>query len=148
MMSHSSKKQRLEGHHPTSAVATDNDFSPSFDDLSVDLHANILCFLPVEEIMRSRRINKKSMEAVKKTIFPLIEFRVDSVGKYNAMNVMTKAMPNLQRIELSGFGGHESESDESESDDYDPEHKYNNGEDPNERWAARTADYTQLTISE
>ena len=57
------KKRRLL--HINDAVAASDDFLASFVDLSVDMLANILAFLSLYEIMRSRRINQKSMEAVK-----------------------------------------------------------------------------------
>jgi hypothetical protein len=101
-MPHPTKKQRLEGH-PSAAVAAGDDSVASFDDLA-DVLPNVLGFLLLEEIMGSRRINKTTMEAVRKTIVPLTGFCVGSVGKYNAMNVMTEALPNLQQIELRSFG--------------------------------------------
>ena len=114
-MPHPTKKQRLEGH-PSAAVAVGDDSVASFDDL-VDVLPNILGFLLVEDIMRSRRINKRVKEAVRKTIVPLTDFCVDSVENYNAMEVMTTELPNLQQIEIGrlGYG-----------------HKYSDGEDPDE----------------
>ncbi len=130
-MSHTTKKQRLDNH--PSAVAAFNEFVASFDDVSVDVLANIFSFLPVDNIMCSRRVNKKSMEAVKKTIVPLTAFRVHTMRKYNALNVMTRAMPNLQQIKLGllewGYG-----------------HKWSDGEDPNEEEAARTANQVSRDI--
>jgi hypothetical protein len=63
-------------------------------------------------------------DAAKKTIVPPTEFRIDGVVKYNAMRVMTTALPNLQplRIEHPGY-----------------RHKYNDGEDPDEDEVGRTA---------
>ena len=43
------------------------------------------------------------------------DFSVDSVDNYNAMAVMTRALPNLQQITIGNLGGG---------------HKYNDGEDP------------------
>ena len=92
-------------------------------ELSKDVIPSILSFLPLKEIMPKRRVSKKWNEAVKNTIIPPTDFSVDSVEKFNAMNVMTRALPNLQQITLGNLG-------------YD--HKYNDGEDPDEH-AARIA---------
>jgi hypothetical protein len=155
-MPHTTKKQRREDDRQ-GRVAADNNFSVGFDDLSVDMLAvaendnsaafddlsdvlpNILGFLPVENIMRSRRINKKLMEAVKKAIVPLTNFRVDCVENYNTMTVMTEAMPNLQQIELSNIGEGRIIIDGEE--DFEFSHRYSDGEDPNEERTAETADY-------
>jgi hypothetical protein len=140
-MPHTTKKQRREDDRQ-SKVAADNDVSVGFDNLGVDEIANVLGFLDIKDIMSKRRINKKTREAVKMTIVPLIRvktfnrystrgFCVGSVDEYNAMNVMTRALPNLQQIEIGRFG---------------IEHKYNDGEDPDEQWAAETADMTTHDI--
>jgi hypothetical protein len=134
-MPHPTKKQRLEGNR-TTVDAADNDFVASFDDLSVDVLANILGFLSLKHIMCSRRINKKTMEAVKKTIVPLTEFCVNSVERYNAVNVMTRAMPNLQKIHLRSLGRSRDRR----------RHKWSDGEDPNEEVTAGTANYTSHDI--
>ncbi len=114
-------------------MATASDLLDSFGDLGVDVLADILSFLEVEDIMHSRRINKKTMEAVKRTIVPLTPFIINSVEKYNAMVVMARAMPNLQQITIGDLGD---------------ERKYNDGEDPNEWYAyfTSTADYTTHDI--
>ena len=79
----------------------------SVGDLSTDVLANVFRFLGPKEIMQKRRVSKKWTEAVKMTIVPLTDFRVDSVENYNAMRVMTRAMPNLQQITLTTLGrGH------------------------------------------
>ncbi len=133
MMPHpTTKKQRLDH----AVVAVGDDFLASFDDLSVDLHANILAFLPLQDITHSRRINKKSREAVKMTIVPLTDFRVDNAEKYNTLNVMTRALPNLQQITIGNFGWPHGEG-----------HKWSDGED-SVRWArdAKTADWTTHDI--
>ena len=116
-----------------------------FDDLGVDVLANILGFLPVENIMRKRCINKKWKEAVRMTIVPPTDFVVDKERKFNAMGVMTEAMPNLQQITLCAFGrDDDSEYDEDDSDEVN--HKYNDGEDPDERKASATANWTSHDI--
>ncbi len=97
-----------------------------------DIVAIILGWLRVEEIMGKRRVCKKWKEAARKMIVPLSEFVVNSLKGYNAMNVMTRALPNLQRICLAGVGNR---------------HKYSDGEDPNESMAAAlTANYTTHDI--
>jgi hypothetical protein len=66
-------------------------------------------------------------EAAKKTIVPTSNnyyFRVGGLKSYNTMRVMTRALPNLQQIELIKFR---------------VRHKYSDGEDPDEEQAARTA---------
>ncbi len=96
-----------------------------------DLMANILGWLPVNEIMGKRRVCKKWKEAARKTIVPLCDFSVDDVQKYNAMGVMTTEMPNLQQITIRGCGWR---------------HKYSDGEDPDEEVAQLLADYTPHDI--
>ncbi len=98
----------------------------SVGDLSTDLLANVFRFLGLKDIMRHRRVNKRWGEAVKKTVPPPLW--VDSIVKYNVMGVMTRAMPNLQRIVLKKYLG--------------TGHKYSDGEDPDEEEADLTADYT------
>jgi hypothetical protein len=69
-------------------------------ELSIDEVASILSFLPLKEIMPKRRVCKKWKEAVKNTIVPPTDFRVESEWEYNAMRVMTEAMPNLQQLDF------------------------------------------------
>ena len=130
-MHHPSKKQRLTGDDAARSseallgVAT-------VGDLSVDVLANILGYLDgPNEIMQKRRVCKKWKEAATKTVVPLTDFRVDSMGKYNAMVVMATEMPNLQRIYLSGLSVNAYG------------HKWSEGEDPDEVGAA---DYTTHDI--
>ena len=126
------KKQRLEDHRE----AVGDEFSASFGDLGVDVLANVFAFLTVEEIMPKRRIIKKSREAVKMTTPPPTDFAVTSSIKYNAMAVMTRAVPNLQQIWIGHLGGHLGRR-----------HKYSYGEDPNnEAEAARTGYLIPLDI--
>jgi hypothetical protein len=100
-------------------------------ELSADDIPRILSFLDLKEIMQKRRVSKKWNEAVKNTIVPLVDFRVDSGERCIAMTVMTNALPNLQQITLCNLGY---------------EHKYNDGEDPDEEMAARTASRTTHDI--
>jgi hypothetical protein len=95
---------------------------------NIDVLANIFAFLGVEEIMQKRRVCKKWKEAVKMTTVPPTDFVVNNVQKFNAMSVMTKALPNLQQIELWNLlcnHGYRS-------------YKWSEGEDPDEEWAALT----------
>ena len=78
--------------------------------------ARILSYLRCKEIIHARRVSKKWRDAAKMTV-PKSEFVVDSVRSFNAMRVMTTALPNLQRLELSELGRG---------------HKYCCGEDPDE----------------
>ena len=129
------KKPRLSDDRSVSADTSTsrllNVRSASVGDLSSDVLANVLCYLDVKQIMPKRRVCKKWKEAVKKTIVPPTNFRVDSMDNYNALVVMTEALPNLQQIELCGLG---------------LRHKFNDGEDPNEVHAVRTANYTSHDI--
>eukprot|EP00985_Skeletonema_marinoi_P003790 scaffold1656_cov76-Skeletonema_marinoi.AAC.5 len=121
MMPHS-KKPRLAGSNDDAEASSD-----ARPILSADEFACILGFLPPKQIMCLRSVCKTWREAAKKTIVPIVEFNVDSIDKYNAMNVMATAMPNLQQIKISYLG---------------TRHKYNDGEDPDEEEAARTANYS------
>lgn len=86
-----------EGHQRNDAVAA-NDFLASFDVLSVDVLANIYGFLSLKDIMCKRRINKKSMDAVRNTVVPHTYFYVDTVKKYNAMVVMTERCQTCRKL--------------------------------------------------
>jgi hypothetical protein len=105
----------------------------SMMELSKDVIPRILSFLSLKEIMQKRRVSKKWSEAVKNTIVPPTDFRVEEVEenlmdleRYNAI-VMTRALPSLQQITLGPF---------------DNGHKYSDGEDPDDEQAAYTADWT------
>ena len=84
-----------------------------------DVLEDILCWLLVQEIMSSRSVCKKWKEAARKTIAPPTDFVVNSVKNYNAMNVMTMALPNLQQITIGFLSG--------------VDHKWSDGEDPDRR---------------
>jgi hypothetical protein len=89
-------------------------------------------FFAAEELMCLRCVCKDWTEEIKKTNVPISEFVVNGLGKYNAMNVMTNALPNLQLIAIDGLG-------------YGI-HKWSDGEDPNEEYAAQIADWTPHDI--
>jgi hypothetical protein len=97
-----------------------------------DVLPKITEFFQVEELMCLRCVCKDWTEEIKKTNVPLSEFVVNSLEKYNAMNVMTNALPNLQQIAIDGLG-------------YGI-HKWSDGEDPNEEYAAQIADWTPHDI--
>eukprot|EP00985_Skeletonema_marinoi_P000091 scaffold25_cov69-Skeletonema_marinoi.AAC.5 len=99
----------------------------SLERLGTDELANIFGFLPPKDIMWAR-LNKRMVEAAKKTIVPITDFRVDSVRKYNALVAMSTALPNLQQISL---GHHRNLYG----------HKYSDGEDRDEEWAAHRANF-------
>src|SRR6056300_1229391 len=122
------KRQRLTGDDMSL-----KEEAASADDLSVDVLPNIFGFLRgAKEIMRQRRVCKKWKEAVKKTIVPAsTNFIVKSMEGYNFLIVMMTALPNLQRITLSHLGW---------------EHKWSDGEDPDEERAAATADWPTYDI--
>ncbi len=129
MMPHPTKKQKVDCHHRD--VVAGNDFVASFDDLT-DVLPNIFGFIGLKDIWQKRRVNKRWREAVKMTIVPLTDFWVSDEKTYNAVCVMTAAMPNLQQIRLRFKVGQR--------------HKYNDGEDPNEAEVAETADWTAHDI--
>ncbi len=128
-----------EGHQRNDAVAA-NDLLASFDVLSVDVLANIYGFLSLEDIMCKRRINKKSMDAVRNTVVPPTYFHVDTVKKYNAMVVMTRAMPNLQKIVLKFVGRTGGDPDQEFPG------KWSDGEDPDQRRAFECRNYISYDI--
>lgn len=103
------KMQRLHCHQQNVDLTT-------FGDLT-DILANVFEFFTPQGIMRLRCVRKEWREAAKKAIVPLSPFCVDREERYNAMEVMTDALPNLQQIKLYDFGvayerirmkGHES----------------------------------------
>jgi hypothetical protein len=100
-------------------------------ELGVDQIACILSFLPPWVIMCARCVSKNWREAATITIVPPVDFRVNSVEKYNAMTVMTRALPNLQQITIGRPGNG---------------HKWSDGEDPDEEYAARTANRISVDI--
>ena len=113
-------------------------------ELGIDEVASILSFLPLRPIMCLRRVNMTWRDAAKKTVLPLATatWRVNNVVEYNAMEVMTRELPNLQYIVIGDLLGSNIDlydSDENCVDNGD-EHIYNNGGDPDEEHAAYTAD--------
>eukprot|EP00985_Skeletonema_marinoi_P017198 scaffold9363_cov75-Skeletonema_marinoi.AAC.5 len=120
------KKQKLEDGQTNNDVQADDDnFTSAIDRLGTDALANIFGFLGPEDIMRAR-LNNKMREAAKKTCVPKTAFNVRSVRKFNAMAAMSTALPNLQQIGIFHL---------------DREHKYSDGEDPEERMAAYSANW-------
>ena len=106
-MPHPNKRQRPTSDDASLAEATAADggqmmMAASVGDLSTDVLAKILGFFGLKDIMQKRRVNKRWGEAVKKTTVPLKNsyFYVDSTIRYNAMRVITRALPNLQQIDL------------------------------------------------
>jgi len=143
-MPHPTKKQRLEDGHAAAVSANSSDHMVTLDDLSVDVLADIFGFLDgPKDIMCKRRVCRKWKEAVKKTIVPLTEFCVGSVKRYNAINGMTRALPNLQRIKLGPL----TERRQITLGRIGHRHKYGDGQDPDEAQAAETetAHYTTHT---
>ncbi len=86
--------------------------------------ADVFEYLVPEEIMSLRRVCKLWREAAKMTIVPLCHFCVDSLGKFNALRVMSTVLPNLQQITIGSLGRG---------------HKFSHGEDPNENWDTNIA---------
>lgn len=142
MSSPQNKKQRRQD--TDQKMNTDDS---TFSSLSIDILSNILGHLPLEDIMRSRRICKKTIEAAKETQVPLGKsspyrdyFTIDSVEKYNALIVMAEELPGLNQIRLSG------QSYDSRYKKKEGEFKYIDGEDPDENVAAGSAEYITLDI--
>jgi hypothetical protein len=105
------KKTKIAGLSADAVAVT-------IDQLEDNLLANVFGFLDgPKEIMGKRCVSKKWKEAAKKTIVPPNNFIVNRWQKYNAMGVMTRALPNLQQIVLCDLG---------------PRIKYGDGEDPDE----------------
>ena len=102
-MPHPPKKQRLQCHQQNVDLPDDdgnNSFpAATFDDLT-DVLANFFEFFTPQIIMRLRCVHKEWREAAKKAIVPLSAFCVDREKRYNAMEVMTDALPNLQQIKF------------------------------------------------
>ena len=99
-MSSPEKKKQRGGDYDTDG--------PTFSSLSIDVLSNIFGHLPLEEIMRLRRVSKKAVEAAKETMVPLGEsdtyrdyFKIDSIEKYNALNVMAEVLPGLSQITIA-----------------------------------------------
>eukprot|EP00985_Skeletonema_marinoi_P020648 scaffold12330_cov83-Skeletonema_marinoi.AAC.27 len=91
--------------------------------------ARILSYLGCEEIMRARRVSKKWRDAAMMTV-PKSEFVVDSVRSFDAMRVMTTALPNLQQLALHDLGDGD----------------YCDGENLDEEWATLTDNGTTHDI--
>jgi len=101
------------------------------EELSTDDVAIIFSFLPHEDIMRAR-VCTTWRDAAKKTLVPLCDVIVDSVRSYNAMRVMSTALPNLQDVKIYSLGWG---------------HVYASGEDPDERLARYHANETSHDIN-
>ena len=75
-----------------------------------------------------------------KKAVPHGDIRVTNMNNYNAMRVMATEMPNIQQLTLANNGNL------NENRRYGIRHKYSDGEEPDEEWAAETAAYTTLDI--
>ena len=115
---------------PDASTTNENGFVP---ELSADEAAIIFGFLSYTDIMRARVLCTSWREAAEKTIVPPTELVVvRSVRSYNAMRVMSTALPNLSKLMIRHL---------------DPEQRYTNGVDPDEERAAATANYTTHDIN-
>jgi hypothetical protein len=99
--------------------------------VSADQVAIIFSFLPPKDIMRAR-VCTTWRAAAKKTLVPMTGFSIYGLKSFNAMRVMASALPNLQQQSISNINGR---------------HKYIDGEDPDERRARDTANYTTHDIN-
>ena len=141
--------------HPNSNADIGIGNDPTINGMSNNITAKILGFLGYKDIMRSRICCKKFRDAARNTIVPWVDderkrsysysysnslprsywetrFCVSSVQKHKAMVAISSALPNLQQIIISNIGY--------------TGHKYSDGEDPDERRAAQTANWTILDI--
>jgi len=64
-------------------------------------------------------------DAAKKTLVPMTGFWIENVRSYNAMRVLSTALPNFQQLTIYGLG---------------EGNKYTDGEDPDEETVAEAAD--------
>jgi hypothetical protein len=141
-MSQSKKPRLLEGGQNNHAATVKflRHLDSSLNDLSVDELATIFGFLPPKQIMRMRRVSKRWGEAVKKSSVPRVDFVVQDVPSYNAMNAMTGALPNLEKMTLSRLGWQQDERGVF------VRHKFVDGDDPDEKVASETTDWTANEI--
>eukprot|EP00985_Skeletonema_marinoi_P020629 scaffold12330_cov83-Skeletonema_marinoi.AAC.8 len=84
--------------HESSEACLAAEDEETADEVSSDEVAIIFGFLSHVDIMRDRRVCTTWRDAAKKTIVPSTEFVVNSVRSYNAMRVMSTALPNLHRL--------------------------------------------------
>eukprot|EP00984_Skeletonema_dohrnii_P032404 scaffold26504_cov228-Skeletonema_dohrnii-CCMP3373.AAC.11 len=117
--------------HESSEACLAAEDEENADEVSSDEVAIIFGFLSHVDIMRARRVCTTWRDAAKKTIVPSTKFVVGSERSYNAMRVMSTALPNLQQIALY---------------DLSPPNKYSDGEDPDDRRARRAANDTPFDI--
>ncbi len=108
--------------------------------------ANIFEFLPLKDIMRSRRVCSDWKEAAKRTFVPfkdnLNEFNVWNTDTLRAMQAMTTALPNLQQLSIS----HIIDKDARRQHKRQIRHRYNVGNNPDYRVFIDTRDYlTELS---
>jgi hypothetical protein len=99
----------------------------------LDIIEIILGFLSPMEIMQRRGVCVAWKEAARNTIVPPNYFRVHNMKTYNAMRVMTRVLPNLQQINIGDL-------------EWGRRHKWSDGEDPDERLAAETANWISHDI--
>jgi hypothetical protein len=120
----------------------------------LDIIEIILGFLHPMKIMLLRRVCMAWKEAARNTIVPPTDwipplksyFHVYSVQRYNAMRVMTRALPNLQEIRIGECILQQIYGRQIYFNGLGRWHKYNDGEDPNEDEAAITAHYSTHDI--
>jgi len=99
--------------------------------LDKDAMAVIFSFLNPVETMCLRRVCTTWRDAAKETLVPLSDMAVNSVRSYNAIRVMSTAVPNLQQLLICKL---------------EEGHKYSDGEDPDETRAFFTANYISHDI--
>ena len=103
-----------------------------------DMLPNILSYLRLREIMCTRRVNKTWTAAVSKTTVSPEIFLVETVKTYSALRVMSTVLPNLLSIGNMPFMNIIRGTNTGVVDNH---RKYNDGEDPDEEQAARTANF-------
>mmetsp|Transcript_2068 Transcript_2068/g.3289 ORF Transcript_2068/g.3289 Transcript_2068/m.3289 type:complete len:401 (+) Transcript_2068:130-1332(+) len=112
-------------------AADDDNLVSAIDRLGTDELVNIFECLPAEDIIRAR-LNKKMREAAKRTVVQKITyFRKENrcsnyLLPFHTVVAMSTALPNLEQLKFGYLGW---------------EHKFNEGEDPDEQIAANEANF-------
>ena len=114
---------------PSEKNMIDEQLAKTVESLITDHVASIFGFLKHNEIMHAR-VCTTWRDAAKKTLVPPSDFEVKNVRSYNALRVMTTALPNIQQLSICNLGAR---------------NKYSDGEDPG--LAALTANYTAHDIN-
>ena len=109
----------------------------SMECMSSSLISEILGFLQYRDIMRSRICCRKLRDAAKLTLVPSsFNFVVHNEKKYKEMDILSRALPNLQRLSIYSMAKAGKKEDS----------KYRDGNDPDEEESTRTVSFTAYNI--